>query len=82
MPLALVLLGSLMLGFFALQLGKTNLSSAITTTFVKDIGISNKIVNNGNQLLLTDIVIFEITSNMMLAKFKAPILMFLLGRYI
>ncbi|KAH6994672.1 major facilitator superfamily domain-containing protein [Fusarium venenatum] len=70
--LDLVLLGNLMLGFFALQLDKTNISSAITTTFVKDIGITNNIVNNGNQLLLAAIVIFEIPSNMMLAKFGAP----------
>ncbi|RGP64271.1 hypothetical protein FSPOR_8091 [Fusarium sporotrichioides] len=72
LKLDLVLLGNLMLGFFALQLDKTNHSSAITTTFVKDIGITNNIVNNGNQLLLAAIVIFEIPSNMMLAKFGAP----------
>ncbi|KAF5233999.1 hypothetical protein FANTH_12353 [Fusarium anthophilum] len=71
--LDIVLLGNLMLGFFALQLDKTNLSSAITTTFIKDIGITNDIVNNGNQLLLAAIVIFEIPSNMMLSKLGAPV---------
>ncbi|KAL4727010.1 hypothetical protein ACLX1H_005910 [Fusarium chlamydosporum] len=71
--LDIVLLGNLMLGFFALQLDKTNISSAMTTSFVKDIGITNNIVNNGNQLLLAAIVIFEIPSNMMLAKLGAPL---------
>lgn len=45
----------------------------MTTSFVKDIGITNNIVNNGNQLLLAAIVIFEIPSNMMLAKLGAPL---------
>ncbi|KAF4987495.1 hypothetical protein FDECE_15417 [Fusarium decemcellulare] len=71
--LDLVLLGNLMLGFFALQLDKTNISSAITTTFVDDIGIANNVVNSGNQLLLAAIVIFEIPSNMVLAKIGAPL---------
>ncbi|KAF5535390.1 nicotinamide mononucleotide permease [Fusarium mexicanum] len=62
-----------MLTFFALQLDKTNLSSAMTTTFIKDIGIINDIVNNGNQLLLAVTVIFEIPSNMMLSKLGAPV---------
>ena len=62
-----------MLGFFALQLDKTNISSAMTTTFVDDLGITNNIVNNGNQLLLAAIVIFEIPSNMVLSKVGAPV---------
>ncbi|KAF5988743.1 nicotinamide mononucleotide permease [Fusarium bulbicola] len=44
----------------------------MTTTFIKDIGITNDIVNNGNQLLLAAIVIFKIPSNMMLSKLGAP----------
>lgn len=62
-----------MLGFFALQLDKTNISSAITTTFTTDIGITKNIVNNGNQLLFAAIVIFEIPSNMILARVGAPV---------
>ncbi|KAF5592014.1 nicotinamide mononucleotide permease [Fusarium subglutinans] len=73
--LDIVLLGNLMLGFFALQLDKTNPRSAMTTTFIKDIGITNDIINNGNQLLLAAIVICEIPSNMMLSKLGAPVWM-------
>lgn len=62
-----------MLGFFALQLDKTNISSAITTNFVHDIGITNDIVNAGNQLQFAAIVIFEIPSNMILSRIGAPL---------
>ncbi|KAF6815126.1 major facilitator superfamily transporter [Colletotrichum musicola] len=68
-----VLVTTLMLGFFALQLDKTNISSAITTDFTKDIGITNNIVNSGNQLSLAAIVIFEIPSNMILSRLGAPL---------
>lgn len=66
-----VLMTCLMLGFFALQLDKTNISSAITTGFTEELGISNNIVNSGNQLQFAAIVIFEIPSNMILSKFGA-----------
>ncbi|KAF6826128.1 major facilitator superfamily transporter [Colletotrichum plurivorum] len=68
-----VLVTTLMLGFFALQLDKTNISSAITTDFTKDIGITNNIVNSGNQLSLAAIVMFEIPSNMILSRLGAPL---------
>lgn len=61
-----------MLGFFALQLDKTNISSAMTTNFVHDIGITNNVVNAGNQLQLAAIVAFEIPSNMILSRLGAP----------
>src|SRR5262245_51489887 len=62
-----------MLGFFALQLDKTNISSALTSSFTDDIGITNNIVNNGIQLQLASIVAFEIPSNMILSRVGAPI---------
>lgn len=62
-----------MLGFFALQLDKTNTSSAITTDFTRDLGITNDIVNAGNQLQLAGILIFEVPSNMILSKVGAPL---------
>ncbi|KAH0438404.1 alternative sulfate transporter [Colletotrichum camelliae] len=73
LKLDIVLITTLMLGFFALQLDKTNISSAITTDFTHDIGITNDIVNSGNQLSLAAIVIFEIPSNMILSRLGAPL---------
>lgn len=58
----------LMVGLFALQLDKGNVSYAMTTTFTKDLGITNNNVNYGNQLMLAGIVIFEIPFNMVLSR--------------
>ncbi|KAH8660571.1 major facilitator superfamily domain-containing protein [Xylariales sp. PMI_506] len=58
----------LMIGLFALQLDKGNISNAITTTFITDLGITSNNVNYGNQLMLAAIVIFEIPFNMVLSK--------------
>ncbi|KAM0547518.1 hypothetical protein ACHAPJ_010391 [Fusarium lateritium] len=58
----------LMLGLFALQLDKGNMSYAMTTTFTKDLGITNDNVNYGNQLMLAAIVVFEIPFNMILSR--------------
>lgn len=58
----------LMLGLFALQLDKGNLSYALTTSFTKDLGIDNNNVNYGNQLMLAAIVVFEIPFNMVLSR--------------
>lgn len=71
--LDIVLITTLMLGFFALQLDKTNITSAITTDFIHDIEITNNIVNSGDQLSLAAIVIFEIPSNMILSRLGAPL---------
>ncbi|KAH9226493.1 hypothetical protein K456DRAFT_1754832 [Colletotrichum gloeosporioides 23] len=73
LKLDIVLITTLMLGFFALQLDKTNISSAITTDFIHDIEITNNIVNSGNQLSLAAIVIFEIPFNMILSRLGAPL---------
>jgi MFS family permease len=58
----------LMIGLFALQLDKGNVSYAMTTSFTKDLGIDNNNVNYGNQLMLAGIVIFEIPFNMILSR--------------
>ncbi|KAL2678794.1 hypothetical protein Neosp_009545 [[Neocosmospora] mangrovei] len=62
------ILPMLMLGLFALQLDKGNLSYALTTSFTKDLGIDNNNVNYGNQLMLAAIVVFEIPFNMVLSR--------------
>ncbi|CAH0045990.1 unnamed protein product [Clonostachys solani] len=63
-----ILLPILMVGLFALQLDKGNVSYALTTSFTKDLGIDNDNVNYGNQLMLAAIVIFEIPFNMVLSR--------------
>ncbi|KAM0324600.1 hypothetical protein ACHAQA_007988 [Verticillium albo-atrum] len=63
-----IVLPILMLGLFALQLDKGNISYALTTSFTKDLGIDNDHVNHGQQLMLAAIVIFEIPFNMVLSR--------------
>lgn len=58
----------LVIGLFALQLDKGNISYIITTTFTDDIGITTDNVNYGNQLMLAAIVAFEIPFNMVLSR--------------
>ncbi|KAI1299720.1 MFS general substrate transporter [Xylaria venustula] len=58
----------LMLGLFALQLDKGNISNALTTSFVKDIGITNDEVNHGSNIMSAAIVFFEIPFNMVLSR--------------
>lgn len=57
-----------MVGLFALQLDKGNLSYGITTTFIEDIGITANEVNYGGQLMQAGIVVFEIPFNMILSR--------------
>jgi hypothetical protein len=57
-----------MLGLFALQLDRGNVGYAMTTSFTKDLGITNDNVNYGNQLMLAAVVIFEIPFNMVLSR--------------
>lgn len=63
----------LVLGFFVLQLDRSNIGNALTDTITKDLGISTDDVNLGNQLMLAGIVISELPSNMLLQKVGAPI---------
>ncbi|KPM35928.1 hypothetical protein AK830_g10651 [Neonectria ditissima] len=63
-----IILPTLMIGLFALQLDKGNVSYAMTTSFTTDLGIDKNNVNYGNQLMLAAIVIFEIPFNMVLSR--------------
>ena len=58
------------LAFFALQLDRGNISSALTSTLTKDLGINTNQVNVGSQLLSAGIVVLEIPSNIILQKVK------------
>lgn len=63
-----LLLPVLIAGFFVLQLDRSNLSNALTSTFMKDLNLSSFQVNVGNQLLSVGIVLGEIPSNYVLQK--------------
>lgn len=63
----------LVLGFFVLQLDRSNISNALTDTLTEDLGIISNDVNLGNQLMLAGIIIFELPSNILLQKVGAPI---------
>ncbi|KAF2015623.1 MFS general substrate transporter [Aaosphaeria arxii CBS 175.79] len=63
----------LVLGFFVLQLDRSNISNALTDTLTKDLGITRDDVNLGNQLMLAGIVVAELPSNILLQKVGAPI---------
>ncbi|KAB2570445.1 putative transporter [Lasiodiplodia theobromae] len=63
----------LVLGFFVLQLDRSNISNALTDTLTEDLGITSNDVNLGNQLMLAGIIIFELPSNILLQKVGAPI---------
>lgn len=65
----------LCLGLFALQMDKGNISNALTSTFTEDLGISTDDVNNGNQLQLAAIVVFEIPFNVVLSKVGGQVLL-------
>jgi len=58
----------LVLGFFVLQLDRSNISNALSGTITKDLHISTNDVNAGNQLQLAAIVAFEIPSNLVLQR--------------
>jgi hypothetical protein len=58
----------LMLGLFALQLDKGNISYGITTTFIKDLGLRTNEVNYGSELMQAGIVAFEVPFNMILSR--------------
>lgn len=64
----LIVMPLLIIGFFALQIDRGNISNALTDTFREDLGISQNQVNIGNQLLYVGIVTGEIPSNYVLQK--------------
>ena len=69
----MTLMPLLVLGFFALQLDRSNISNALTSTIVEDLKITRNDINSGNQLQSAGIVIFEIPSNILLQRVGAPI---------
>ncbi|KAK4052702.1 hypothetical protein OIV83_001989 [Microbotryomycetes sp. JL201] len=58
----------LMLGFYVFQLERGNISSAVTSSLLEDVGISLDQFNNGSTLLYIFIVSFEIPSNIALQR--------------
>lgn len=58
----------IVLGFFALQIDRANIASALTSTITDDLRITTNEINVGNQLLSLGIFLFEIPSNMLLLK--------------
>ncbi|KAL0933721.1 alternative sulfate transporter [Colletotrichum truncatum] len=71
--LDMTLMPLLVLGFFALQLDRSNISNALTDTLTTDLKISKDDVNLGDQLMMAGIIIAEIPSNLLLQKLGAPI---------
>ncbi|GKZ25567.1 hypothetical protein AbraIFM66951_001339 [Aspergillus brasiliensis] len=58
----------LTIGFATYQIDRTNIASALTGGFASDIGISQNIINLGNQLMFLGVIVLEIPSNMVLQK--------------
>ncbi|GAA89165.1 similar to alternative sulfate transporter [Aspergillus luchuensis IFO 4308] len=58
----------LTIGFATYQIDRTNIASALTGGFASDIGISQDIINLGNQLMFLGVIVLEIPSNMVLQK--------------
>lgn len=58
----------LVLGFFVLQLDRSNIGNALADTITTDLGITTDDVNLGYQHMLAGIVISELPSNMLLQK--------------
>ncbi|KAI8665924.1 MFS domain-containing protein [Fusarium keratoplasticum] len=56
----------LIIGFFVLQLDRSNIGNAMTDNFMAEVGINQFQYNVGNQLMYLGIVIFEIPSNLVL----------------
>ncbi|GAA5897685.1 hypothetical protein JCM6882_000068 [Rhodosporidiobolus microsporus] len=66
--LDLIIMPLLMLGFFVFQLERGNISSAITDTLFKDVGITQDQFNTGQGLLYLGIVLLEIPSQLVLQR--------------
>ncbi|KAH7028200.1 alternative sulfate transporter [Microdochium trichocladiopsis] len=63
-----LLMPLLVLGFFALQLDRSNISNALTSTITTDLGVTRAEISRGNQLQLAGIIIAEIPANLLLQK--------------
>ncbi|ETN39145.1 uncharacterized protein HMPREF1541_05368 [Cyphellophora europaea CBS 101466] len=62
------LLPLLVVGFFVLQLDRSNIGNALSGTIAEDLGVSKDDINAGNQLQIAAIVAFEIPSNLVLQR--------------
>ncbi|KAF5972324.1 nicotinamide mononucleotide permease [Fusarium coicis] len=71
--LDMILMPLLILGFYARQLDRSNISNALTDTLTTDLSITKDDVNLGDQLMMAGIIIAEIPSNIVLQKLGAPI---------
>ena len=69
----MILMPLLVLGFYALQLDRSNIGNALTDTLTTDLNITKDDVNTGDQLMMAGIIIAEIPSNILLQKLGAPI---------
>lgn len=69
--LDLIIMPLLWLGFYVFQLERGNVSNALTSTFLKDVGLTQDEFNTGSGVLYLGIVLLEIPSNVMLNKFSA-----------
>ncbi|RDW84288.1 hypothetical protein BP6252_01878 [Coleophoma cylindrospora] len=72
--LDLLMMPLLLAGFFVLQLDRSNIANALTSSIVKDLNLaSSNVVSSGNQIQTAAIIAFEIPSNILLQKVGAPI---------
>ncbi|KAJ5280654.1 hypothetical protein N7478_006026 [Penicillium angulare] len=63
-----ILIPTLALAFFSLQLDRGNISAVLTSTITEDLGITTNQVNIGTQLLSAGIVLSEIPSNIIMQR--------------
>ncbi|KAJ5540360.1 hypothetical protein N7513_008692 [Penicillium frequentans] len=63
-----ILIPTLALAFFSLQLDRGNISAVLTSTITEDLGITTNQVNIGTQLMSAGIVLSEIPSNFLLQR--------------
>lgn len=70
----MTLMPLMIMGFFALQIDRANIASALTSTITEDLGITTNEINVGNQLLSLGIFLLEIPSNMILMRVSRPCL--------
>lgn len=63
----------LIIGFFVLQLDRSNMGNALTDTIVEDLHITTDTVSIGNQLMSAGVVVAEIPSNLVLQRLGARV---------
>ncbi|GLI81670.1 hypothetical protein PoHVEF18_010057 [Penicillium ochrochloron] len=63
-----ILISTLALAFFSLQMDRGNISAVLTSTITKDLNITTNQINIGTQLLSAGIVLSEIPSNIIMQR--------------